>query len=109
MYWDVIEVRAEGGCSLWVRFADGVSGVIRLDPADLTGVLAPLRDPGFFRSVYIDHGAVSWPGEIDLAPDAMYREVQQDRDRPVVAGQGSNEYTTGEREIGSPAVLVWFR
>jgi hypothetical protein len=23
----------------------------------------------------IDHEAVSWPGEIDLAPDAMYAEV----------------------------------
>jgi hypothetical protein len=76
MYWDVVEVRPKGGCSLWVRFADGVSGVIRLNTEDLTGVLAPLRDPEFFGSVYVDHGAVSWPGEIDLAPDAMYKEIQ---------------------------------
>jgi hypothetical protein len=55
----------------WFPNADGVSGVIRLDSADLTGVLSPLRDPEFFRSVYVDHGAVSRPGEIDLAPNAM--------------------------------------
>lgn len=35
----------------------------------------PLRDAAFFRQVFVDHGAVAWPGEIDLAPDAMYREV----------------------------------
>ena len=77
MYWDVVEVRPEAGWCLWVRFADGVSGTIRLIPEDLTGVLAPLRDAEFFRRVYVDHGAVAWPGEIDLAPDAMYREIQE--------------------------------
>ncbi len=28
-----------------------------------------------FRQVFIDDGAVTWPGEIDLAPDAMYAEI----------------------------------
>jgi hypothetical protein len=26
--------------------------------------------------VSIDHGAVTWPGDIDLAPDAMYDEIK---------------------------------
>jgi hypothetical protein len=30
-------------------------------------VLAPLLDPRFFEQVFIDQGAVAWPGEIDLA------------------------------------------
>jgi hypothetical protein len=38
---------------------------------ELTGALAPLRDERFFGQVFIDYGAVAWPGEIDLAPDAM--------------------------------------
>ena len=75
MYWDVVEVRAEPDCNLFVRFADGVSGRVRISPEKLTGVLAPLRDRPFFEQVFIDHGAVAWPGEIDLAPDAMYEEV----------------------------------
>jgi hypothetical protein len=25
-----------------------------------------------FNRVFMDYGAVAWPGEIDLAPDAMY-------------------------------------
>ena len=76
MNWGVVEVRPEEGTTLWVRFADGTSGHYRLDPAELTGVLEPLRDAVFFRRVFVDHGAVAWPGGIDLAPDAMYQDVR---------------------------------
>jgi hypothetical protein len=75
MHWDVVEVKAEPGCCLFVRFKDGLSGRVRLREEDLTGVLAPLRDAEFFEQVFIDCGAVAWPGEIDLAPDAMYAQV----------------------------------
>lgn len=75
MYWDVVEVRPEADYELFVRFADGASGRVRIAPERLTGVLAPLRDRRFFEQVFVDHGAVAWPGEIDLAPDAMYAEV----------------------------------
>ena len=27
------------------------------------------------EQVFIDSGAVAWPGEIDLAPDAMHAEI----------------------------------
>ncbi len=75
MYWDVVEVRPEPDYRLFVRFADGVSGRVRISPEKMTGVLAPLRDRSFFEKVFIDQGAVAWPGEIEVAPDAMYEEV----------------------------------
>ena len=53
---------------------------------ELTGALAPLADVAFFEQVFIDYGAVAWPGEIDLAPDAMYAEV---------ASQGHEEQQAG--------------
>lgn len=34
------------------------------------GVLLPLRDPKYFRRVRVVHGALTWPGEIDLCPDS---------------------------------------
>lgn len=52
---------------------------MRLRREDLTGVLGPLRDREFFERVYIDAGAVVWPGNIDLAPDAMYAEVETEQ------------------------------
>jgi hypothetical protein len=75
MYWDVVEVKPEADYRLFVRFADGKSGRVQFVPEDFTGVLAPLREPSFFRQVFVDHGAAAWPGEIDLAPDAMYRQI----------------------------------
>lgn len=75
MYWDVVEVTPEPGYSLFVRFKDGLSGHVRLREEDLTGVLAALRNTALFEHVFIDDGAVAWPGDIDLAPDAMYEDV----------------------------------
>ena len=75
MYWDVVEVIPEPDYCLFVRFKDGVNGRVRLRREDLMGALAPLLDIQFFRRVYIDNGAVAWPGEIELAPDAMYADV----------------------------------
>jgi hypothetical protein len=68
MYWDVIEVKPEPDFCLFVRFKDGLAGHVRLRREDLTGALAPLLDARFFEQVFIDQGAVAWPGEIDLAP-----------------------------------------
>jgi hypothetical protein len=75
MYWDIVEVIPKSDYSLFVRFKDGTSGLVRLREEQLTGALEPLRDERFFEQVFIDHGAVAWPGEIELAPDAMYAEV----------------------------------
>ena len=75
MYWDVVEVKPEADYRLFVRFKDGLTGHVQLREEEMTGALAPLKDAGFFEQVFVDCGAVAWPGEIDLAPDAMYDEV----------------------------------
>jgi len=75
MYWDVVEVKPEPGYSLWVRFQDGLSGRVQLRQENLTGILARLRDPGFFDQAFVDYGAVAWPGGVDFAPDAMYEDI----------------------------------
>ena len=75
MHWDVVEVKAESGHRLFVRFTDGTSGKVQLHLSELSGVLAPLRDPAFFERAFVDRGAVAWPGDIELAPDAIYEQV----------------------------------
>ncbi|HMF76610.1 MAG TPA: DUF2442 domain-containing protein [Bryobacteraceae bacterium] len=76
---DVAEVAALDGFRLHVRFFDGVEGQVEMiapvhSPA--AGVFAQLADPARFVEVYVEHGAVTWPGELDLAPDAMYQEIK---------------------------------
>jgi len=72
---DVRDVIPLPGFRLAVRFFDGVSGVV--DMSELVrspdaGVFAVLADPQQFAQVGVEYGAVTWPGELDLAPDAMY-------------------------------------
>lgn len=77
--WNVVEVRVIGDRLLWVKFADGTSGEVHLarliDAAD-AGVFAALRDERLLARAFVEQGAVTWPGEIDLAPDAMYDAIR---------------------------------
>jgi hypothetical protein len=78
--WRVAEVMALSGYQLQVRFLDGMEGLIdmsRLIFSDEAGVFASLRDATLFTQAHLELGVVTWPGEIDLAPDAMYREIKQ--------------------------------
>lgn len=80
--WRVVDVQPLPGLRLAVQFADGTRGdvdVSRLVAGARAGVFARLRDPDVFAQAGIDHGAVTWPGEIDLAPDAMYDEIKANR------------------------------
>ncbi len=76
MHWDVVEVKPMAGLTLFVRFEDGLTGEVRFSPQHLTGVFEPLNDPAYFSQVFVDQGAVAWPGHIDLAPDAMYQAIK---------------------------------
>jgi hypothetical protein len=77
--WKVVDVRPLADYRLRVRFADGTEGDV--DTKELVfgadaGVFEALRDPVTFARVRVEHGAVTWPGELDLAPDAMYEEIK---------------------------------
>ena len=76
----VVAVVATGGLTLRGEFADGVSGEVKFLPSHLTGVFERLKEPEFFARVTVEHGAVTWPGELDLAPDAMYDAIKTHSD-----------------------------
>ncbi|MHA4870734.1 DUF2442 domain-containing protein [Duganella sp. PWIR1] len=75
MDWDVTEVRMEGTYAFRVRFKDGVEGVVKFMPSAFRGVFARLRNPAEFGQVSAVDGVVTWPGELDLAPDAMHAQI----------------------------------
>ena len=77
--WRVASVEALPDYRLSVRFLDGLEGIVdmnRLISSPDAGVFAALSDAALFGQVYLEFGAVTWPGEIDLAPDAMYQEIE---------------------------------
>jgi hypothetical protein len=72
-------VTALSAYRLDVRFRDGTSGIVDMSAlvnGDSAGVFAPLREPAAFEAAYVEHGAVTWPGEIDVAPDALYAVIK---------------------------------
>lgn len=41
-------------------------------------LFAPLGDPAMFKRIQVANGFVSWPGDVDLSPDAMYEAIRRD-------------------------------
>lgn len=63
--WRVIEVVACTDFSLQVRFVDGLQGRVEMKGlihGSKPGVFAALADPVLFAKVYLECGAVVWPG-----------------------------------------------
>ena len=77
--WRVAEVRVLPEYGLTVLFVDGTRGDVDLSRLVLSvnaGVFAALRDPAVFAQATVERGVVTWPGELDLAPDAMYDAIR---------------------------------
>ena len=78
--WRVLEVKALPDDRLFVRFVDGLTGIVDLSAliaSPKAGVFARLRDRSLFEQARVEMGAVVWPGELDLAPDAMHAEIKK--------------------------------
>ena len=68
-----IDVSPLDNYRIWLKFDDGAQGEIDLSDLAGRGVFAAWADQKVFREVRVDDsGAVVWPGEIDLCPDALY-------------------------------------
>ena len=79
MPWRVARLIVLEGFKLHVVFVDGLEG--KADMSALihsldAGVFAALADASIFAQARIEHGAVTWPGDIDIAPDAMHRAIK---------------------------------
>lgn len=75
----VTDAEVIGPHKLRLTFEDGTVGDVAFTDEDWQGVLAPLRDPAVFAQVRVDSqlGTLVWPGEIDVAPEPLYREAKR--------------------------------
>ena len=71
-----IEVKPLPDYKLWLRYSDGVTGVVDLSDLVGQGVFGVWKDPSYFARVRIgDHGAILWDENLDLCPDALYLKI----------------------------------
>ena len=70
-----ISARAGDGYNIHVTFADGTGGVFDFAPYMEYPCYAPLKDRACFERVTAAHGTLSWPGEIDISPEAVWEDA----------------------------------
>ena len=75
MHWDVKAVRPLADFCIEVTLQDGRQGVFDMKPYLDFGVFRELRSPAYFKQVGVQHGAVTWPHEQDIAPETLLAEM----------------------------------
>ena len=62
-----------------LRFSDDSSGTLDFSPFLDAGtpMTEPLRDSAFFRSFYLELGALAWPNGIDLSAESLQRRLDE--------------------------------
>lgn len=78
---NVVSVRTLDDYRLVLDFEIGKAktrsrGVFDMAPYLDKGSFGVLRDPRVFHDAHIVYGAVTWPGDIDLAPERMYTDCE---------------------------------
>ena len=73
-----VEVEARQPYELWIRFDDGVSGIVNLAQWSTRGNFAAWSDVIFFKTAHLrPYGAIAWGEDdtLDLDPTAMYLDL----------------------------------
>ncbi|MCB2261786.1 MAG: DUF2442 domain-containing protein [Candidatus Thiosymbion ectosymbiont of Robbea hypermnestra] len=73
----MIEVTAVKPCAdygLLVTFSSGERRHFDMRPYLHYPVFRKLENPGFFALASVDYGTVTWPGDIDIAPETLFIE-----------------------------------
>ena len=71
----ITDAQYDGDYRIRFVFNNGREGVADLRTMifeDARSVFALLRDLSAFRQFFIEHGALCWPGEVDVAPEYIY-------------------------------------
>jgi hypothetical protein len=69
---EVNSVMAAPDFGLLLTFTSGERRRFDMRPYLHYPVFRRLKNPGFFSLARVDYGTVTWPGDIDIAPETLY-------------------------------------
>lgn len=75
---DIIYVRPRKNFFLYLKFEDGLTGVIHLETMlSFEGIFSPLKEWVYFCLVKVnpDLGTIVWPNGADIDPIVLYEEI----------------------------------
>ncbi len=76
---NVIRAEHAGGYKIRLTFNDGLEATVDFR-SWLTGpVFEPLKQASYFRTFFVDGGAVAWPNGADIAPETLYEAAKATR------------------------------
>lgn len=80
----IIGANALPGFQLALQFDNGERGVVDLTEFAGVGAFSAWEQPGVFEKVSVTaDGAVEWPGNLDMCPDALYLRMTGKRPEDV--------------------------
>lgn len=71
---EVVSVFPEDDYKLLLSFDTGELRRFDMKPYLHYPVYRSLENKGFFGLAQVEYGTVTWPGEIDIAPETLYEE-----------------------------------
>lgn len=71
------KVRSLGEYKIEVEFTNGEVRVFDVSPLLNLPVYEPLKNRSYFERVFVEHGIVQWPNEIDISPDMLYLDSKE--------------------------------
>ena len=71
---DIIEVEPSPNYYLKIKYDDGLVKTVDIKPYIDIGISKELENPEFFKKVYLDNGAVTWPNGYDFCPN-FFRDI----------------------------------
>ena len=81
-----VKVEPRQGFRIWIRYADGASGVVDLAALAGRGVFAAWNDRSCFEEVHIaPTGGIAWGNDLELCPDSLYQKLTDTVDDDVLA------------------------
>lgn len=81
----ISEVEVLADQRLRLTYVDGLVGDVVFADGHWYGVLAPLAEPEFFAQVFVspDSGTLTWPGDLDLAPEPLREAARKNLVAPA--------------------------
>lgn len=86
---DVVSVQVGADYALLLEFENGEKRLFDMRPYLDKKPFIRIKDVPLFAQARVDYGTVTWPGNIDIAPETLY-----DRSIPLTTTTGNSPLTT---------------
>ncbi len=80
-YFDYVgarQARPIDNSRIQITFQDGTIGIFDCSPYFNDSYWRNLTDPAFFRQVRVEGGVLTWPNDIDIAPEEVWADSVKD-------------------------------